>query len=419
MSKKFNLKTYEKINGDEHIDMRLEESRGDVPDVINEKQLEDYRADEVEGITEKQLEKNRTGEEDQTTEARLNTQKSKFATKYRNAEAYEGDINKIEEQRLNGDPVEYEKYESASSTPKQLRWWEEKSPDGLKIAKKEETIKTAARNDDDEGLLDLSKDRWENIPETEDISDIGKDLPQIDEQDFAIRQVPAGESGVGQMTILKQKDLPNKDPEFSGIYYVLSYDPEAYGGNEDEIKQDAINKIVGERPELSGAIGLDEMSVDESTGEGKVSVRAIGPAIDAAIKGQSKSKGGEIGGRMGSQPYMEKSYEEKDAGDGTVMAIGRVMVNPDIDITFENKEEIISGALQYIQDKHPELEIDRESLDLSTLETVGKIGYMVAAPMGGVGGEQVVTKPENIIDVPEIINASSDFDIVVADSKKK
>jgi hypothetical protein len=39
--------------------------------------------------------------------------------------------------------------------------------------------------------------------------------------------------------------------------------------------------------------------------------------------------------------------------------------------------------------------------------------------MGGVGGEQVVTKPENIIDVPEIINASSDFDIVVADSKKK
>lgn len=419
MSKKFNLKMYEKTNGDEHIDMRLEESRGDVPDVINEKQLEDYRADEVEGITERQLEKARTGEASTIVERRLDINKSDFGTKYRNAEAYEGDINKIEEQRLNADPVEYEKYESASSTPKQLRWWEEKSPDGLKLAKKEETIKTAAIDDDD-GLLDLSKDRWGNIPETEDISDIGEDSPQIDEQDFAIRQVPAGESSVGQMTILKQKDLPNKDPEFSGIYYVLSYDPEAYGGDEDKIKQDAINKIVGERPEFTGAIGLDEMSIDESTGEGKVSVRSIGPAIDAAIKGQSKAKGGKITGRMGNQPYMEKSYEEKDAGDGTVMAIGRVLVNPDIDVTFVNREEIIGGALQYIQDKHPELEIDRESLDLSALDTVGKIGYMVAAPIEGeTESAQAITKPENIIDIPEMVNASSDFDIVVADSKKK
>ena len=93
MSKKFNLKMYEKTNGDEHIDMRLEESRGDVPDVINEKQLEDYRADEVEGITERQLEKARTGEASTIVERRLDINKSDFGTKYRNAEAYEGDIN--------------------------------------------------------------------------------------------------------------------------------------------------------------------------------------------------------------------------------------------------------------------------------------------------------------------------------------
>ena len=45
--KKFNLKNYQKINGNEHIDMRLEQAREGSPDVINEKQLESYRATEA------------------------------------------------------------------------------------------------------------------------------------------------------------------------------------------------------------------------------------------------------------------------------------------------------------------------------------------------------------------------------------
>ena len=118
--KKFNLKNYKKTNGDEHIDRRLEEQRSEAPNVINEKQLEDYRATESNVSIEKMLEDSRTGEETEVTEKRLDTHKSKFANKYRNPEAFEGDINKLEEQRLNGEPVENEKYDLASETPKQL-----------------------------------------------------------------------------------------------------------------------------------------------------------------------------------------------------------------------------------------------------------------------------------------------------------
>lgn len=32
-------------------------------------------------------------------------------------------MNKLEEKRLLADPVEDEKYEDASVTPKQFRWW--------------------------------------------------------------------------------------------------------------------------------------------------------------------------------------------------------------------------------------------------------------------------------------------------------
>ena len=100
MSEKFNLKNYQKINGDMHIDKRLEEARQDAPNVINEKQLEDYRSEVANVSIEKLLEKNRTGEETETTERRLETHKPKFANAYRNKDAYTGDMNKIEEQRL-------------------------------------------------------------------------------------------------------------------------------------------------------------------------------------------------------------------------------------------------------------------------------------------------------------------------------
>ena len=166
---KFNLKTYKKISGDQHIDSRLKEDHEKAPEVINEKQLEDYRGKEPQVTTEKQLEESRkatkTTEATEITEKQLDTKKGKFDIKLRNASAYEGDLPKLEEQRLKGDPIENEKYKPASETPKGMRWWEQggKSPDGLKLAqtqKKSVTQKTAQYNE-----LTFDKPRFEDTLE--------------------------------------------------------------------------------------------------------------------------------------------------------------------------------------------------------------------------------------------------------------
>ena len=136
MTQKFNLKNYQEIDGDGVIEHRLKEDHTNV---------------NIEEITEEQLEANRVGEQDVTIEGLLNqvrgdpdfeiierkldTKKAAFDSKFRNPEAYEGDMNKLEEKRLANDPVEDEPYEAASETPAKLRWWEvNKKQNDLDIA---------------------------------------------------------------------------------------------------------------------------------------------------------------------------------------------------------------------------------------------------------------------------------------------
>ena len=132
---KFEFKLYETIDGDAHIMQRLEDAHhGNIPNEITEGQLDDYHFDVTEVTTEKLLDKVRSGSADVVTEKNLNDAKGKFGVKNRNESAFEGDMNQVEKKRLSGDKTEDEKYEIASGTPKKLRWWEIKSPDGLKIA---------------------------------------------------------------------------------------------------------------------------------------------------------------------------------------------------------------------------------------------------------------------------------------------
>jgi len=104
--------------------------------IITEKQLDENRFPVEETTLEGLLEKTRTGSAYSTTEALLDNTKANFDIKFRDESAYSGDINKLEEKRLANNPVEDEKYESLSEVPKKLRWWEGKSPDGLKVANK-------------------------------------------------------------------------------------------------------------------------------------------------------------------------------------------------------------------------------------------------------------------------------------------
>jgi len=136
MTEKFNLKDYQKIDGDGVIEHRLKEEHlgGDVQD-ITEEQLEAGRVLEKDVTIEALLNQGRGDTNFEIIERRLDTKKAEFDIKLRNSSAYEGDINKLEEKRLLNNPVEDEIYESASETPTKLRWWEtEKKQNDLDIA---------------------------------------------------------------------------------------------------------------------------------------------------------------------------------------------------------------------------------------------------------------------------------------------
>jgi len=135
---KFNLKDYQKINGDDAIESRLnKENKGSVePEDVNEVQLEDNRVGEPDATLEGLLNQTRKASNDFViTERGLDTKKANFDGDYRNPSAYKGDINKLEEKRLLNDPVEDEPYVSASNTPTGLRWWEiDKKSNDLPLA---------------------------------------------------------------------------------------------------------------------------------------------------------------------------------------------------------------------------------------------------------------------------------------------
>jgi len=125
---------YEKLDEDAHTDRMLSESHGDIPEEITDKQLDPHHVGDKDSVMEKLLENNRTGSAEVVIEKNLDEAKDEFGSKHRNAQAYEGDMNKLEEKRLADYNIEGEEYETASETPKRQRWWEIKSEDGLKIA---------------------------------------------------------------------------------------------------------------------------------------------------------------------------------------------------------------------------------------------------------------------------------------------
>lgn len=372
---KFNLKNYKSVDGDIHIDKRLQESHSEAPDQISETQLEDYRAStEPDVLIEKLLDSKRLGGDDEITEKRLDDHKSKFANKYRNPKAYEGDINKLEEKRLKSDPVEKEEYKSASECPKQMRWWEDvKSPDGLKIAQDDKVVKTAQIESPEEVEMDMDEDS--DIPDF-DINQLPEkisDLAFEDETNETSSNI--SENDASKMEIIKWKNVPNVEkPEFSGIYVVLSYDPESFGGNEERIRQAALEKVIEADESLSGKIFAENFfDIKEEGGEGSIKLSAVGEEfIPQNVVPEIQET--QSTGFIGEGTFSEVGYQEKDI-DGTPMAIGRVVTTEEV--TEENMAKMVQEALDFIRSNHPNLQINEESLDLIDLESKGEIGYVV------------------------------------------
>ena len=405
---KFNLKNYQKINGDDHIDRRLKEDHGGVPNEVGEAQLEGYRATEEDVITEKLLEKKRLGGDEEVTERRLDKNKPKFANKYRNPSAYNGDINKLEEQRLLGDRAEDEKYSDASETPKPQRWWENvKSPDGLKVAKTKKSVKTAQTavleellGTEEESEKEIIPPEWAavNPKEADDFDVIEEpaveELKTIEEgDDFEIEESSPEEN----IYFDKVKFIGGKVP---GVYMVLAYDVTDFGGVMEDIQEAALNAVITKYKGLAGLISIDDFSTPQESGrEGKMILRAAGDQFASVIENNDIQNdqaaeslsmlGGGAGEELpGSDLFDEITYKEENVG-GTSMAIGKIKVNTVV--TDENRNEIISQAIAYLSDEHPDLEVREESLDLANIDNE-EIGFMASMSL-----EDVVASTKNIV----------------------
>jgi len=151
LKKIFSAKKKEDKQGDQ-IETKLNEKnkKEEEPQEITEGLLKKDREDTEETTIEKKLEKVRAGSKEMLVEGQLDKSKSAIM-KHRNAETAKGNINKLEEKRLAGETMESEKQEPASEADKPRRFWEVKSPDGLKLAK---SVKIAQALDYDIDVVD-------------------------------------------------------------------------------------------------------------------------------------------------------------------------------------------------------------------------------------------------------------------------
>ena len=411
---KFNLKTYQKISGDEHIEMRLKEQHVEAPNQINEAQLEDYRGTEANVTIEKLLEKSRTSDNPILTEGGLDKNKAKFAIKHRNSDANSGDINKLEEKRLTNEPTESVKYELAASTPKKSRWWEGgKSPDGLKLTKSNKSIKTAAEDEAEVGdvleSLELPEDNKgieEKIKRIEDggdfeIQDVDKDEEL--EDDFEVVD-GGGESATTpiepKMKVIKEKTFSGAVP---GIYMVVGYNKDDFpAATEEERKEKiedfALSHIVKVRPELSGLIDTSDLYDMKEVGSiGSIALRAIGDKYAGLFPSEEEvqqeekpilfekpadRQEAEEGTLEDLEQYyniiesFEKiSFDKKDI-DGTPMAFGKIKTTTPV--TDENRKNVIKAATDYILSEYTEIgDINENSLDLSKVNE-GEISFITS-----------------------------------------
>lgn len=153
---KFNLKKAEdsKNNLHNHIENRLKTlyHKNDT-EVSTENLLKNHHDKSLNYLLENQLHSKRQ-EDYGTIESRLSNKKD-----FRDSTKYSGNINKLEETRMN---KKIEKYEPANIKPKNLRWWEKANAENLKVAQTITNDNSNDDNDDDDlsNETPLNKKRW-------------------------------------------------------------------------------------------------------------------------------------------------------------------------------------------------------------------------------------------------------------------
>ena len=326
-----------------HTNMRLKDQHVDAPETITEKQFgKKYHTGEPEVTIESQLEKVRTGGADKIIEKNLNDSKSKFGSKHRNAEAYEGDINKLEEKRLSDKKVEDEKYSASSETPKKVRWW-----DGLKKSQSNKTVKTAAFGDEDfeeghEFDPDVSFNRLKKmldpeeegvIPDEDFSGNLDDQIDVIEEEDTEKeleKEIPR------KMFITRNKEGQTPMPH---INMELAFDPDSFN-NEEEIREAALEKVLEIRPNLEGKIDVSNFSqVLSGSIDSKIRLLLVGDEYFTDDGGMDSDE---------SSIFTNIESEDVDAG-GTPMTVGKVTLSPHAEAM--EREDLLKGLVDFITDK--------------------------------------------------------------------
>jgi hypothetical protein len=184
---------------------------------------------------------------------------------------------------------------------------------------------------------------------------------------------------------------------------VLGFDIAPFEGDEGKIKKAALAKVISSRPDLDGLIDVNDFyDLQESGDEGVIKLRAFGEQLASAVEKYAAESSATPTQESNQEPIEEVSFEMKDV-DGTPMAIGMIKVSTPV--TPDNEKAITESIIEFIETKHPEVEVDESSLDMANIVN-GEVGYMV-----GISGSDLGA---------ETIEASTDFDIIVkaSDSKK-
>lgn len=403
---KFNLVNYKKSDSNAHISTQLEEQRTEAPTVITEKQLEKDRGTETNTTLEKQLEKVRKGAATTIIEKNLDDSKGQFS-KMRDSSTYSGNLPKLEEKRIKSDKMEDEKYELASKVAKVKEWWtdlvpktasnQQKTITAIKSTKKaidplNETISDELDFNDPATSFERARGLYgegddfevvERDPSNEFIGDVQE-----------ATDVDSPVSSNKTLSVIQNKEFhPPKDP-MDAIHIKLGFDPDAYSGNLEEVRDAALEKVLQLRPELNGRISTDDFTKPTvGTIDGTISLRLIG---DEYFK---KSNG--------NISFSELKFSEGDVG-GTPVTMGRVQVNRDDEaLETSDDNEIARDIVDFIKSKHPDLNITTKSLDLSKLDQ-GIVNYVVSA---GEEQNDEVPDPVEVSPINTEVTTNDDADI--------
>ena len=388
---KFNLSkhlTKQAEKDDKNYTTRLAPEHVVATNEVTEEQLKKDRVPEKNVTMEKLLEVKRNGGSDQITERNLNTSKSKLV-KHRNAEAYTGDFNKLEEQRVAKKKMEDETSKPASETPEDMRWWKQLKADA------EKNIKTAQGYDWNNDSFGRT---YDDPPETSmgDSSDeLYPNHPKMpNDQDMTIEEI-----GLDPLRVDVIKPIP--DP-LSGLYVSFDVNNSANLG-EAELKELAYNKLLSEGyGYLSDIPDFTVESFKVSRSGDQVKATLIGDEYIPTNSAETNDESDAFG-----TPFTVADVQETDVAG---IVLGSIEIDPEnLGMVLDmDKSTVADMVTKEITNKYPNIMVEPDGFDFADMES-GKFNF--------VGQTEMTTMGNDDMDA----FAMTDFDIVVMakDTKKK